>query len=182
MRMDKLANSGNDEYYTPSYAIVPILKYIKPNSTIWCPFDTDKSNYVKMFKENGHNVINTHLEMGIDFFNCEVPECDYIISNPPYSLKTEVFERLFSIGIPFAMLIGVSGLFENKKRFNIFKNNAFEIMYLSKRVRYLVDYDGGNSRYNPPFQSVYLCSGVLPQQIVFEELCNKQQVEQLKMF
>lgn len=120
MKMDKVANSGNDEFYTPDYAITPILKYLKPNSTIWCPFDTDKSNYVKLFKTNGFNVINTHLEMGIDFFNCEVPQCDYIISNPPYSLKTEVFERLFSISKPFAMLVGVAGLFESKKKiFNV---------------------------------------------------------------
>ena len=30
MKLDKVANSGNDEFYTPIYAIIPILKYIKP--------------------------------------------------------------------------------------------------------------------------------------------------------
>lgn len=183
MKLDKLAGSGNDEYYTPNYAIKPILKYIKPNSTIWCPFDTEKSNYVKLFNQNGHKVINTHIETGDDFFKCDVPECDYIISNPPYSVKTEVFERLFSIGKPFAMLVGGVGLFENKKRFNMFKNNTFEIMYLSKRVRFLLDYNGGNSRYNPPFQSVYLCGKMLPTQIVFEEIGeSKKDVKQLNLF
>ena len=38
MKLDKVANSGNDEFYTPYYAIEPLLKYIKLNSTIWCPF------------------------------------------------------------------------------------------------------------------------------------------------
>ena len=28
MKLDKVANSGNDEFYTPEYAIKPILKYI----------------------------------------------------------------------------------------------------------------------------------------------------------
>lgn len=28
MKMDKVANSGNDEFYTPLYAIEPIIKYI----------------------------------------------------------------------------------------------------------------------------------------------------------
>lgn len=28
MKMDKVANSGNDEFYTPFYAIEPIMKYI----------------------------------------------------------------------------------------------------------------------------------------------------------
>ena len=50
MKMDKVANSGNDEFYTPLYAIEPIAKYIKPNSTIWCPFDTEDSLFVKYFR------------------------------------------------------------------------------------------------------------------------------------
>lgn len=28
MKMDKVAGSGNDEFYTPKYAIVPILEYV----------------------------------------------------------------------------------------------------------------------------------------------------------
>lgn len=34
MKMDKVAGSKNDEFYTPIYAIKPIEKYIKPHSTI----------------------------------------------------------------------------------------------------------------------------------------------------
>ena len=63
--------------------------------------------------------------MGNDFFTISVPDCDYIISNPPYSLKYEVFARLFDIGKPFAMLVGIVGLFESQKRFNLFKDNDF---------------------------------------------------------
>ena len=53
MKLDKVANSGNDEFYTPLYAIEPILKYIKPNSTIWCPFDTEESLFVKELIRGG---------------------------------------------------------------------------------------------------------------------------------
>lgn len=61
----------------------------------------------------------------------ETPNCDYIISNPPYSLKGDVIDRLFEIGKPFAMLVGVVGLFESQHRFNLFKSHEFEIMYLN---------------------------------------------------
>lgn len=173
MKMDIVAGSGNDEFYTPEYAILPIIKYIPKNSTIWCPFDTDNSLFVKLFKQNGFEVINTHLENGQDFFKIDAPNCDYIISNPPYSLKTEVFEKLFEIGKPFAMLVGVVGLFESQKRFNMFKNNQFEIMYFNKRVSYFKSYDEEKTSLNPPFSSVYLCSKMLPNQIVFEEINKK---------
>lgn len=52
MKLDIIANSKNDEFYTPLYAIKPIAKYIhNPPKTIWCPFDTNKSFYVKYFQQ-----------------------------------------------------------------------------------------------------------------------------------
>lgn len=53
MIVQQIANSHNDEFYTPSYAIEPIMKYIRPHSYIWCPFDTPQSNFVKMFVRGG---------------------------------------------------------------------------------------------------------------------------------
>ena len=173
MKLDEVANSGNDEFYTPEYAITPLLKYIKANSTIWCPFDTERSLFVKLLEEQGHKVIFTHIKTGVDFFDCEVPDCDYIISNPPYSVKGKVFERLFNIGKPFAMLVGVVGLFESSHRFNMFANNDFEIMYFDKRISYFKSYDDQKPSLNPPFSSVYVCRDMLPKQIVFE-MVNKK--------
>lgn len=170
MKMDLVAGSKNDEFYTPTYAIEPILKYIPTSSTVWCPFDTQDSLFVKMFEKRGNKTIATHIEDGIDFFNCEIPECDYIVSNPPYSIKTEILERLFNLKIPFAMLCGVVGLFESKRRFNMFKHNQFEIMYLDKRISFFKDYSEQKPSINPPFSSVYVCQNVLPDKIIFEEI------------
>lgn len=169
MKMDIVAGSKNDEFYTPKYAIIPITKYLKENSTIWCPFDTENSLFVKVLKDNGHNVICTHIEKNQDFFKMNI-KCDYIISNPPYSIKTEVLERLFDIGTPFAMLVGVVGLFESQRRFEMFKNNNFEIMYMNKRISYFKSYEEQKPSLNPPFSSVYICHNILPEQIIFEEV------------
>lgn len=170
MKLDKVANSNNDEFYTPYYAIEPLLKYINPECTIWCPFDTEESLIVKAFCDNGNKVIATHIIMGDDFFLIKPKKCDFIISNPPYSLKGQVFERLFQIGIPFAMLVGVVGLFESKARFEMFAANEFEIMWLSKRIAYFKSYEEQKPSLNPPFSSVWITKGVLPSKNVFERV------------
>lgn len=171
MKMDQVAGSGNDEFYTPIYAIKPILKYIKDKKRIWCPFDTSESNFVKELTSSGYEVAYSHLSTGEDFFKTDPPiGTQAIISNPPYSCKGEVLQRLFELDIPFAMLIGVVGLFESQKRFNMFKENDFEIMYLNKRVAYFKSFEEQKPSLNPPFSSVYLCKGLLPKQIVFEEI------------
>ncbi len=188
MKMDKIAGSGKDEFYTPYYAIKPLLKYLKPNSTIWCPFDTEQSLFVKVLEGEGHTVVYTHKDMipfregdkifNGDFFvlaeHINLDQIDYIISNPPYSMKNEVLETLFSLNKPFAMLLGVVGLFESKKRFNLFKNNNFETMYFDKRVSYCEDYDDFKPSLNPPFSSIYLTQDVLPNKMVFEEIDKKE--------
>lgn len=171
MKMDIVAGSKNDEFYTPEYAIYPILKYLPPPPVrIWCPFDTEDSLFVKLFRGRDYDVIATHIMNGQDFFSIQPPECDFIISNPPYSLKADVFDRLFQIGKPFAMLVGVVGLFESQRRFNMFKSHDFEIMYMNKRVSYFKDYSEQTPSLNPPFSSVYVCKDILPKQIVFEEI------------
>lgn len=116
MKMDIIAGSKDDEFYTPEYAIKPLLKYIKPSSKILCPFDTEQSKFVEVLRNEGHEVLNTHIEMGKDFFKLKKANVDYIISNPPYSVKTEVIEKLFELNVPFAMLVGVVGLYESKKK------------------------------------------------------------------
>lgn len=175
MKMDKVANSGNDEFYTPEYAITPLLKYLKQKNfnTIWCPFDTDESNFCKVLRREGFSVLNTHIHSGADFFTTKIPECDAIVSNPPYSIKGEVFNKLFSIKKPFAMLVGVVGLFESESRFSMFSENEFEIMYLNRRVAYFKSYSEQKPSLNPPFSSVYITSKILPNQICFERIVKK---------
>ena len=170
MHMDKVANSGNDEFFTPLYAVEPLLKYVNPAWKVWCPFDTEESLIVKALKAHGNSVTATHLSTGRDFFTTTPETCDCIISNPPYSKKSEVFARLFSLSTPFAMLVGVVGLFESNRRFELFKANQFEIMWMSKRVSYFKSYADQRPSLNPPFSSVWLTSKVLPSQFVFEHI------------
>lgn len=172
MKMDKVANSGNDEFYTPVYAVEPLLKYIPKNSKIWCPFDTNQSLIVSALDNHGCDVTYSHIndEFKQDFFKMQPRECDFIVSNPPYSIKTEVFKYLFELGLPFAMLVGVVGLFESEKRFSLFEKYPHEVMWMNKRIAYFKSYEDLKPSLNPPFSSVWLCSKVLPEKNIFERI------------
>ena len=152
----------NDEAYTPRYAVEIILPYIKPASTIWCPFDKDYSEFVKVFREKGFNVINTHIDDGGDFFKVEVPACDYIISNPPYSNKRAVLRRLNDIGKPYAMFLPITMLNDNygKELENI------ELLIPNKRT----EFKQTGKASSIPFKCAYFCKGMLDKQIVFCEM------------
>jgi hypothetical protein len=158
-----------DEYYTKEYAITPLLKYIPTKTTVWCPFDKEESNFVKLLREHGCNVIYSHIDTGQDFFEYEPQNYDYIVSNPPYSLREPILERLFLLQKPFALLINEAGLFDSKKRFELLKNNKFEIMVFDSRVDYI---KGTEIMKGVPFKSIFLCSNILPTTYVFEVLAK----------
>ena len=67
-------DKASDEYYTPREAVLHILQYIKPNTTVWCPFDDESSEYVKCLKEGGFKVIYSHIDEGKNFFYYEPEE------------------------------------------------------------------------------------------------------------
>lgn len=69
------------------------------------------------------------------------------------------------------MLMNAQGMFDNKRRLDLFRANKFEILFLHPRVQYWSPLVA--DKYNPPFQSAYVCSGVLPQQIVFRNITRR---------
>ena len=95
-----------DENYTPFYAVEPLIKYLSSTPiTIWCPFDKEWSAYVVRLKEAGHKVIHSHIDNGQDFFTYHPSEpYDMIISNPPFSKKDKILERVYTLDKPFALL------------------------------------------------------------------------------
>ena len=141
------------------YAITPLIKYLKDKGfkKILCPFDTKDSKIYKVLLSEGFEVEHSHIDDGVDFFERNLSDCDCIVSNPPYSLKAEVFETLFTTGKPFAMLVGVVGLFVS---------DTFEITYMNKRVGYHKDFESGKITLDPPFNDAFLTSIILPKQMI----------------
>ena len=150
-----------DEYYTPEILVKPILKYINPNSIIWCPFDTKDSEFVILLKEAGHNVIYSHIWNGQDFFEYEPEKYDYIISNPPFTQKLKVLERLYRLDKPFAMILGLP-ILNYQEIGNFFLDKKLQLLIVDKKVSF-----NGNTA---SFNNSYFCYKMLPQDIIFEHL------------
>ena len=89
--------SGGDEVFTPFYAVEPLLKYIPKNKVIWCPCDEHWSAFVKLFNENGYEVINSSIKNGQNFLTYEpYTHYDVIITNLPFSKKIKCLKDLTS--------------------------------------------------------------------------------------
>ncbi|WP_215825951.1 hypothetical protein [Spiroplasma endosymbiont of 'Nebria riversi'] len=158
----------HDKRYTQKYVIKSILEFLKPNSTILCPFDKIDSEFVCVLEKNGHKVWNSHIEDGIDFFNyikSDVDRYDYIISNPPFSKRKQVIEHLFNLGKPFAMLIPLVSIALKPIREKI---DQCELLVFNKRIKFIA-YNGIVCK-NPPSETAYICHNVLPKQIVYRKL------------
>lgn len=162
--INKSMKNKNDERYTPPILVKPILDYIKPNSTIWCPFDTKDSEFVILLREAGHKVIYSHIDLGQDFFKYEPTEkYDYIISNPPFSKKLEVLDRLYKLGKPFAMLMNIECL-NYQVVGEFFLTKPLQLLIVDKKV----SFDGNTASFN----TSYFCNKMLPKDLIFYHLEN----------
>ena len=164
-------DKASDEVYTPAYAVKPILKYVEMlacPATVWCPFDTEESEYVKLLRAAGHTVIASHIDDDKNFFYYEPEEhYDVIISNPPFSCKDDVLKRLSELDKPYAMLLPIPTL-QGQSRFPYMK----DIQYLGfdKRINYYKDKDMTKTQDGVSFGSCYLCKKFLPRDLIIEEL------------
>jgi hypothetical protein len=157
-----LSRSKYDEKYTPRYAVLPIIKYLPKDKIIWCPFDTKNSEFVIALKENGFEVVYSHIATGQDFFNYQPNQWDIIVSNPPFSNKKEVFGHCLELGKPFALLMSNFWL-NDASPSRLFKDKELQLLLFNKRVQY-------NDLNRVPFGSSYFCYNLLPKQILFSEL------------
>lgn len=163
----QIKQSNTDEWYTTKESVSLIVPYLIGGGykKILCPFDKSSSNFVKVLSDRGFDVTFSHIETGTDFFNITDLKCyDAIVSNPPFSKRQRILERLFRSGVPFAMIMNFNGLFDSKARWELFRDNPFELLIPCGRMHFFNEECEGNS---PNFQSIYVCRGMCKRQIEF---------------
>lgn len=158
---------SNDECFTPDYGVKPIIKYIPKDAMIWCPFDTNESEYVKQIKSNDNKVITSHINNGQDFYTYEPEESwDIIISNPPFTNKRKIFERALSFNKPFALLMSNTWLNDSAPK-QLFYNKQLQLLMFDKRIKFS---NNGVINNKITFSSSYYCYNFLPKDLICEIL------------
>lgn len=160
---------GNDECYTPAYAVRPILKYIPKGAIVWCPFDTEESEFVKQVQRT-NPVVFSHISQDRDFFEFEPlsGQWDVMISNPPFTGKRKIFERALSFGKPFALIMANTWLNDAAPK-QLFSERELQLLMFDRRIEFIQPGQDKPQK-KITFSSSYFCCDFLPKQIVMETL------------
>jgi len=161
MKFDNIKLTKFDNLQTQNEAIKFLLDNveIKKGSVIWeCAVGDGK---IKDYLEKeGYEVIGTDKEQS--FLETKV-DSDYIITNPPFSLKNRFLERAFNLKKPFAFLLPLTTL-EGNFRNELFRNKNIQLLIPNKRF----DFTG---KRNCWFATAWFCWKMkLPKQINFRKI------------
>lgn len=148
----------NDEYFTPKQEWFNVKKFIPKNKVLWEPFTNVKLpnslNASKYLKEMGFRVLvkpyNPSTKQN-DFFKLNLG--DVVVSNPPFSIKKEVLQRLKELDKPFILILPLATM--NTEYFrNMFLNDQrFGIIIPKKRI----DFENKMNKKSNCFECLYYC-------------------------
>ena len=163
VRNNVTGNEKSDEWYTPVQVVQKCYELLDPKyeSAIMCPYDTKLSGFVQIGQMRKFTIIhsiNDYLETDYEY--------DYVITNPPFSIKDAVIERVLESGKPAALVLPVDSL-GGKKRHEMFAKYSYPSIYVpSKRINYV---DGtGLNRKQSSFHSIIMLLNVGRSEIIWE--------------
>lgn len=136
----------SDFYPTPADATKALLNFLNlPKGTIvWEPA-CGEGHMADEMEKCGLGVKRTDIQTGYDFLQMPFLECDWIITNPPFSIADKFIERCIEHNRPFALLLK-SQYWHAKKRLALFyKSRPTHILPLTWRPDFLFKTRGSGS-------------------------------------
>lgn len=155
-----IKGAKSDEWYTPEWCVKQIFEYYKPKGKILLPWDTKKSNFVKYCCNN-----NIECQYNIRDFMTTDYDCDWIISNPPYSNKDEIIERCIEIGKSTVLLLPIEAL-GGLRRHKAYRNTKLNIYIPERRIAFISE--NGEQSKAAAHHSIYLGLNFKEQRIEVE--------------
>tara|TARA_R110000782_G_scaffold50449_1_gene109367 strand:- start:102 stop:596 length:495 start_codon:yes stop_codon:yes gene_type:complete len=140
----------DDEFYTFKEDWEKIEEYIPKDKIVWEPFSNGEFEGVDYLKSITKELVS---KTG-NFF--ENNEGDIIITNPPFSIKKEVLERVKELDKPFIMILPTLSL-QTKYMKRIFGDNIQVIMPTNK-IFFYKWIDGKKVKYDKlSYYCCYVC-------------------------
>lgn len=163
----KLMQAGHsDQFQTPDWPIDILMRYIPREWVIWEPA-CGQGHMSARIAHHGNKTISTDIMHGFDFLSAlgsNLSEYDAIITNPPYSTKTQWLWRCYEIGKPFALLMPIAALGE-QERFDLYRANGIQLVMLPRCVDFTTPSGKQGGAW---FYCAWFCMGLdLPDQITF---------------
>ena len=145
-------NLLSDEWYTDQETVdlCWLLLGVEHGDVICCPFDSEESLFVKKAKLLGHEVI-----YGIsNFLDSENYKFDKLITNPPFSIKDLVIQKVYEYNKPGLLILPMDSL-GGVKRHSLYREYSPPAVFMpTRRVSY---YDENwNKRGSANFHSIIL--------------------------
>jgi sugar-phospahte nucleotidyltransferase len=172
-------NFYSDEWYTDVGTVDKMIELLDPdpNSRIICPFDTEKSIFVKRLKELGHTVIYNIF----DFIENDAYDFDYIITNPPFSIKNQVISKCLKSNKRACLVLPIDSL-GGVKRHSLYREYGIKpLVYIpTKRVNYFDE--KWDKKEGSNFHSIFLILDKknIKSEIIFE--FEEEKIKQLNLF
>jgi hypothetical protein len=163
---DSKSAQVRDLFYTPNYATDLIVPFL--HGKLWeCA--AGEGHMVRRLRYRGFDVVGTELRDGFNFLEHKPNfEFDMIITNPPFSLKEEFYDRCMSYGKPFALLVPVDVCQWNLRAVN---NDGAQWLIPTRRIDYITPTGRSGKKSNAQFHSGYLTVGLnLPDKLTVVEL------------
>jgi len=151
--------------------LLPHIQHLK-DKIIWCPFDREDSQFVKVLSENGFKVVHSHIDDGQDFLTYEPKEWDVLISNPPYHNKRVYWERALDLKKPFALLLPLNILSDSVINVTMRereREREFQLLIPSRRMRFF-NRKTGETGNQPTFKASYFGVNIFKSQIILQEM------------
>lgn len=167
-RMPPKAAGRSDIFQTPPYAVRYITPFIPKLWKIWEPA-CGEGQIVDTLRTDGYDVQGSDIQQGFDFLEPMAAcgrEFDMVLTNPPYTTKDKWLQRCYDLGKPFALLLPITALGE-QKRVAMYKANGIQLVLPPERIMFRSPNGTEDGTW---FYAAWFCHGLdLPAQITFAE-------------
>ena len=133
MTTRKIIDFKNDDHYNTTKNMWESISHLIPKDKILFEGfmkDNYSSKSVLILRELGFDVVG---DPTIDFFG-EIPKYDILVSNPPYSIKKKIFERLSVLNKPFILILPISTI--TKQFTKCLERDKLQMIIPSKRMQF----------------------------------------------